>query len=60
MAQRYTNPIALDRMKDGLCPECARAPEQHTGPMSDCTLTEHGVHERIMQWVLDQPDWPVP
>lgn len=61
MAQRYTDPTALERMKAGVCPECGYTPESHTGWGSGvCTLTDNGVAERIMQFTLDQPVWSVP
>jgi len=53
-AQRYTDPIAIKRMRDDKCPECGGTPESHTDSAAfwiprgnDCSLRPHGVVERI-------------
>lgn len=53
-AQRYRDPIALDRMRSGTCPECGDAPAAHGNdnrfwaPINQrCDLMERGVVERI-------------
>lgn len=47
--QRYTDPRALARMAEGLCPECGHAPSRHDGwgGPAGCGLTDHGVAARI-------------
>jgi len=50
MAQTYTNPVAVERMRNGACPECAQMPDAHGGwGSSRCSLTDNGVAERIAE-----------
>lgn len=57
-AQRYTSPAAQKRMADGRCPECGKAPDEHTTEMlylgPGCDLRTDGVTERIKQYRSDQ------
>ena len=58
-AQRYTSPVARERMAAGTCPECGESAEAHSGdprfwiPRA-CSLLPHGVTERIAQYQADQ------
>lgn len=53
-AQRYTNPVALERMSKGLCPECGASPDDHGGlGGARCSLTDNGVAQRIAQYEWD-------
>lgn len=55
--QRYTNPVALNRMALGVCPECGGLPEEHTGRGGwNCSLTDNGVASRIAQYEADLSD----
>lgn len=61
MSQRYTSPIALERMADGKCPECGTAPEDHSNDQrfwardfSQCLLLQFGVTDRIEQHRADR------
>jgi hypothetical protein len=56
MAQRYTSPIALERLATGTCPECGFAGDQHDGGGGPlwCTLTDNGVAARLAQYAADQ------
>lgn len=54
MTQRYTHPVALERMSHNLCPECGGPPLMHSGDLRfwiprSCDLTPVGVEERIAQ-----------
>jgi len=56
MTQRYTNPISLGRLAQGLCPDCGFAEDQHDssgGPLW-CRLTDNDVAQRIAQYKADQ------
>jgi uncharacterized Zn finger protein (UPF0148 family) len=55
-AQRYTDPVARQRMAAGRCPECGREMFEHTGwgGPAGCSLTDNGVAERIAQYQADQ------
>lgn len=54
-AQRYTNPVALERMKAGKCPECGEPVDAHGGlGGARCSLTDNGVAQRIYQYEQDQ------
>lgn len=57
MAQRYTDPVALERMREGNCPECGDSPDKHLDHPG-CSLTVHDALTRVMQYTLDQPTWP--
>ena len=52
-AQRYTSPVACERMAAGNCPECGEPPSAHTG-WGGCSLTDGGVAGRIAQYQADQ------
>lgn len=61
MAQRYTDPTALERLAAGLCPECGGKADQHA-PFREfwlrppgCDLRPDGVLDRIAQWNADRP-----
>ena len=59
MAQRYTQPLALDRMKQGLCPECGLPPDTHLDDPRfwiprDCDLLRDGVADRLAQYQREQ------
>jgi hypothetical protein len=51
MAQTYTNPTAIERMREGNCPECGGPPFRHDGwgGPRGCSLTDNGVADRIAQ-----------
>lgn len=52
--QRYTHPLALERMAKGRCPECGNPVEDHGGRGGPgCTLTDNGVAQRIHDYVSD-------
>lgn len=53
-AQRYTHPVACERMSNDQCPECGTGVEEHSGwGGPGCTLTDNGVAERIHQYRQD-------
>jgi hypothetical protein len=53
--QRYTHPLALERMSRGECPECGNGIEYHSGWGGPaCTLTDNGVALRIHQYEQDR------
>jgi hypothetical protein len=55
--QRYTDdPVALERLSAGQCPECGRPVDEHGGAGGPygCTLTDTGVAGRIYQYNLDK------
>jgi len=56
MTQRYTNPISLQRLAEGNCPECGFAEDQHDGHGGPlwCTLTDNGVAQRLAAYRADQ------
>jgi len=55
--QRYTNPIALQRMAEGNCPECGQPEKLHGGwGLGSCSLTDTGVAARINQFEIDRAD----
>lgn len=52
--QRYTDPVALERMSKQLCPECGYTVSAHTGwGGPGCSLTDNGVASRIYQYEQD-------
>lgn len=59
MAQRYTHPVALERMAAGNCPECGETPGNHSASVqfwvrpAGCSLIPAGVRERIEQYQED-------
>ena len=57
-AQRYSSPLAQERMAAGNCPECGKPINAHSGwglgTGSVCTLTDNGVAARIAQFQADQ------
>lgn len=63
MAQRYTSPVAHERMAKRMCPECGEPPEAHSterrfwmrDPLS-CSLRPDGVTDRINQYRLDHKE----
>lgn len=53
-AQRYTNPVALERMANNTCPECGSPADDHTSwGSARCSLTDTGVDNRIEQYRND-------
>lgn len=53
-AQTYSSPVAIGRMRDGKCPECGKAPEDHSAVAefwlrdpNKCDLLPIGVTDRI-------------
>lgn len=52
MAQKYTSPVARDRMAKGKCPECGATVGMHDGLGGPflCTLTDTGVAQRIAEF----------
>lgn len=59
MAQRYTDPTALERMADNLCPECGMPGSSHSTSSLfweryGCSLRPDGVADRIAQYEEDQ------
>ena len=60
-AQRYSHPTALQRMGNGLCPECGEASSAHLDDPRfwlprRCDLMPHGVVERINQYEADRAE----
>ena len=60
-AQRYTSPVACERMAAGNCPECGEPAEAHINDPRfwiprQCDLLPHGVTERIAQYQADQAE----
>ena len=56
-AQRYTDPVARQRMAAGNCPECSYPADAHTGwGGPGCSLTSNGAAERIAQYHADNRD----
>ena len=58
-AQRYTSPVACERMAAGNCPECGEPAEGHVNDQRfwiprACDLLPHGVTGRIAQYQADQ------
>lgn len=58
MAQRYTDKVALLRMKRGMCPECgqetqAHIPDERFWIPRQCSLRPEGVVERVVQYRRD-------
>jgi hypothetical protein len=59
VSQRYTSPVAVERMEQGRCPECGGEPFVHgneqrfwmRGP--GCDLLDRGVQARIDQYRRD-------
>ena len=54
-AQRYSHPIARERMSHSLCPECGTPAATHSDDMRfwiprACDLTPRGVTDRIEQY----------
>lgn len=61
MAQRYADPAARARMRNGLCPECGKYPEQHSDDPRfwvprNCDLLPQGVRDRIEQYEIEESD----
>ncbi len=56
MAQRYTSELALERMAEGLCPECGESPSGHASwaGRQGCKLLEAGVTRRIARFRKDR------
>jgi hypothetical protein len=54
--QRYTDPVAVARLKAARCPECGHGIGMHDGwgGPDGCTLTDTGVAGRIHQFNQDQ------
>ena len=54
--QTYTDPRAIERMANGLCPECGQPerPDHDGWGGRNCGLTDHGVATRIYQFQHDQ------
>lgn len=53
MTQRYSDPVAQERMSMGLCPECGEPPESHLNDLlffAPCSLREDGVRERVAEF----------
>jgi hypothetical protein len=48
MTQTYKSPVAIERMRNGTCPECGRPADEHSGwGLPGCSLTDNGVAQRI-------------
>lgn len=63
MAQRYTHPLAIERMRANTCPECGGTAESHTNSVAfwiprgnDCSLLPDGVADRIQQRRADDEE----
>lgn len=55
MASLYENPVALERMAKGLCPECGHKTSDHDGwGGPGCSLTDNGVALRIYAYEVAQ------
>jgi hypothetical protein len=55
MTQRYTQPLALQRMDEGKCPECGNSLDVHGGwGGPGCSLTDNGVASRISAYEKDK------
>lgn len=54
--QRYTGPVAVERLSRGDCPECGHTTGAHDGAggPNGCTLTDTGVAGRVRQYRLDK------
>lgn len=55
-AQTYRGALAVERLREGRCPECAGTPDSHTDSTAfwiprgnDCSLLPRGVTARI-EW----------
>ena len=63
-AQRYTQPVARERMSRNLCPECGESAEAHSriatisAMFAPCSLLAHGVADRIEQYRTDEEAAP--
>jgi hypothetical protein len=63
-AQVYKDKVAIERMREGTCPECGAKAESHSGDSRfwiprplDCNLLPRGVRERVAkQKELDDED----
>jgi hypothetical protein len=56
-AQRYSSPVALERMEQGRCPECGCYPSDHSGwGTGRCSLTDSGAAARIGQYRKDKEE----
>jgi hypothetical protein len=58
-AQRYASPVAQEKMRQNLCPECGCKPETHSDDTRFwvpriCDLTRTGVEDRIAQFRADE------
>jgi hypothetical protein len=58
-AQRYTAPLAHERMDAGLCPECGGTASNHLDDNRfwlprTCDLLPRGVEERVLQYRADK------
>jgi hypothetical protein len=58
-AQRYSDQLALDRMAEGLCPECGKIDYEHLDDNRywiprRCSLLPRGVTDRIEQFNSDR------
>lgn len=59
--QRYSSPLAHQRMSDGTCPECGHRAEAHSDDprfwiprgVTGCSLLTHGVTDRIAAYLAD-------
>ena len=56
--QRYSSPVARERMGRGRCPECGEPPEHHLDDIRfwiprSCSLLTRGVIDRIDQYKTD-------
>lgn len=58
MAQRYTQPLALERLAAKSCPECGYRIYEHDGwgGPNGCSLTDNGVAQRIYDYEQEARD----
>jgi hypothetical protein len=62
MSQRYSAPVALERMRLGNCPECGAAPDDHSHAIEfwlrpgGCDLLPIGVTDRIARFEQDRAE----
>jgi hypothetical protein len=59
-AQRYSSPVALERMEQGRCPQCGYLPEEHYRGKGDqvafCPLDVTAVDALVDQYRKDKEE----